>query len=338
MAGQDRETVDGFGEFRLIDRIRARVEAPSPPEVGIGDDAAVLACGPGEILLTTDAFVDGVHFDRQIATWPQIGSRMVTAAVSDVAAMGGEPRHLVVSLCIPSGFALSAFDGLADGIMASCKTYGVSLVGGDTVRTSGPLVASLALTGSAPGKPILRSGARQGDVLAVTGRLGGSLAGLMLLRSGRPLDGVQSLVRRHLEPLARVQEGRILAESGLVTAMIDVSDGVSSEAHHLAESSSVGIAIESEKLPLAEGLTDRARDLGNGPVEIALESGEEFELLFTLSSQDLQEIDRLFQCVKEKTGTEIHAIGEVRPHAEGVVLVHADGSRQPLPPKGYDHF
>jgi thiamine-monophosphate kinase len=322
----------------LIDRIRARTEAPPSPEVGIGDDAAVLTFGAEEIILTTDAFVEGVHFDPSIGSWHQSGGRMVTAAVSDVAAMGGTPRHAVVSLCIPPDFLLSAFDALADGMVAACRRYGTALVGGDTVRSTGPLVVSITVTGSTAGKPVLRSGARVVDVLAVTGRLGGSHAGLLVLKEESLLSTFSQMAERHLEPSARVQEGELLASSGLVTSMIDISDGLSSDVHHLAESSGVGISIHADRVPLVEGLDDLAKRVGRNSRDIALESGEEFELLFTVAAREPKEIDHLFLYVRERTGIEITPIGVVRPPEEGVVLVLPDGSREPLAPKGWNHF
>jgi len=329
-------TVKGFGEFRLIDRIRRIVEPPGPPEVGIGDDAAVLALDGG--LLTTDAFVEGVHFDPSTAGWRRIGARVVTAAVSDVAAMGGTPRHLVVCLCIPPEFLLSAFDDLAEGLVRSCESYGARLVGGDTVRTAGPVVVALTVTGETATPPVLRSGASVGDILAVTGTLGGSAGGLEALRMESLASEFPSLVRRHLEPRARVEEGRRLAASGLVTSMIDVTDGLASEVHHLASASHVGVRLRGGQVPIIADVDRLAARLGRDPLEMALESGEEFELLFTVSAQDPAGIDRLVEYVQEKTGTPITQIGEIRPRDEGVVLARSDGTVQPLPPTGYDHF
>ncbi len=334
----DDRTVKGFGEFRLIDRIREKVASPPESEVGIGDDAAVLSLGAAEVLLTTDAFVEGIHFDPRIANLFQIGARMVTAAVSDVAAMGGTPRHVVVSLCIPPELRLSEFDALTDGMIASAETYGATLMGGDTVSTTGPLVVSVTVTGLPASRPILRSGAGLGNALGVTGRLGGAAAGLHVLRDEALQADFPEMGERHLAPVARVREGELLASSGLVSSMIDISDGLAAEIHHLAEASGVGFAIEAAKIPLFDGLGDLAGRLGDDPLEMALASGEEFELLFTLSVRDHQEIDRLFQYLHSKTGIEITRIGEARPSPDGIVLVMPDGSRNELPPTGFDHF
>lgn len=337
LTGGSDGTLKGYGEFRLIDRIRQKAGDLSHPEVGIGDDAAVLSLGE-RTLLTTDAFVEGVHFDPAIGSWCQIGARMVTAAVSDIAAMGGSPRHVVASLCAPQDFSVSAFDSLADGLIGACRSYGAVLVGGDTVRSTGPVMVSLAVTGSVDGSPILRSGARVGDIIAVTGRLGGSLAGLLVLKDKTLAGKFLGAVGRHLEPRARVEEGKILASSGLVTSMIDISDGLSSDVHHLAESSGVGIAIDAERIPMMESVDQISANLGKKTLEVILQSGEEFELLFTLSSKDPQGIDRVLEHVGERTKTEITRIGEVRPSAEEVTLAFADGTSRSLPPQGYDHF
>ena len=334
----DDRTVKGFGEFRLIDRIREKIPPPPDSEVGIGDDAAVLSLRAGDVLLTTDAFVQGVHFDPAITNWYQIGARMVTAAVSDVAAMGGTPRHVVVALCIPPEFSLRAFDALTDGLIDSSGIYGAVLMGGDTVSTTGPLVVAVSVTGLPAARPVLRSGASVGDILSVTGRLGGSAAGLLVLRDESLLAEFPEAAARHLEPAARVREGELLASSGLVSSMIDISDGLAAEIHHLAESSGVGFIVQAGGIPLFEGLGELAERLGKNPVEIALSSGEEFELLFTLSVEDPGEVDRLFQYLRSKTGIEITPIGEVRPPSEGIAMVMPDGSRNVLPAKGFDHF
>jgi thiamine-monophosphate kinase len=334
----DTRTVGGFGEFRLIERIREKARPPRAPEIGIGDDAAVLLLSAGQVLLTTDAFVDGIHFDPAIANWYQIGARMVTAAVSDVAAMGGTPRHVVICLCIPPEFLLSAFDTLTDGMIASAEKYGAVLVGGDTVRTAGPLVVAVSVTGFLGAGPVLRSGATAGDVLAVTGRIGGCDAGLAVLRDASFAEEFPEFGLRHLEPVARVKEGELLASSGLVSSMIDISDGLAAEIHHLAEASDTGFVVDAARIPLFEGLRKVAGRLGKDPLEIALGSGEEFELLFTLTAKDQQEMDRLFDYLAERTGIQITAIGEVRPKSEGIVLLRPDGHREPLPAKGYQHF
>jgi thiamine-monophosphate kinase len=334
---EKRQTVGDFGEFRLIDRIRGKAGALGAGEVGIGDDAAVVSLGT-HALLTTDAFIEGVHFDFAIADPYQAGARMVTAAVSDVAAMGGTPRHVVMSLCAPPALPLIVFDALTDGILASCSSYGAALVGGDTVRTSGPLVVSLAVTGLPAARPLLRSGAHPGDVLAVTGRLGGSSAGLEALRDPKLLADFPDLAARHLGPRARVHEGELLASSGAVTSMIDVSDGLSSEVHHLARASGVGIEVDTDRIPLFDRVGEIAARLGRDPVEMALSSGEEFELLFTLRVPDPEEIGRLFEYIRAKTGTEVTGIGEALPAGRGVVRVDSRGGARPLEVRGFDHF
>jgi thiamine-monophosphate kinase len=338
VSGDDAKRVRDFGEFRLIDRIKEKMDALPEPEVGIGDDAAVLTFGAEEIVLTTDAFVEGVHFDPVIGSWEQIGARMITAAVSDVAAMGGTPRHVVSSICIPPDFLLEAFDALAEGLIASCNRYGALLVGGDTVHTTGPLVVSVAVTGSIAQKPILRSGARVGNILAVTGRLGGSHAGLLAFKDDSLLSRFSGMVNRHLEPVARVREGELLASSGLVTSMIDISDGLSSEVHHLARASDVGIAVHAGRIPAMDGIAAFAKEVGEEALDVTLESGEEYELLFTLAAEDATKVDGLLEYLHETTGIEITPIGEVIPAREGVVLVLPDGSRRPLEARGYDHF
>ena len=334
------------GEFELIRRIRAALPEPDPSVVtGIGDDAAAVMTGPGmTTLMTTDTFVEGIDFDVGFSSWRQIGWKSLAANYSDIAAMGGVPRHALTTLCLPAHRTVKDVEALYAGFRDLTRHTGVSvsIVGGDLSSTDGRTVVSIMLTGEAEGKHITtRGGARVGDMLCVTGHLGASEAGLRLLQSareqpasGRPPDRFEDALFRHRTPVPRVREGGILARSGWVHAMIDVSDGLSSAALHLCRSSGVGLTLDGIALPIADETRRTMEELRLDPVRTALESGEEFELLCAVAPD---RVDRLAAELAERTGTPLTPIGECVSGDRGCVFTDHTG-RRPLRPKGYDHF
>lgn len=257
------------GEFAAIARFE-RLFGPSPPgEVGIGDDAAVVSPPSGHLLLAADAIVEGVHFDLALVGLDDVGWKSVVVNVSDIAAMGGTPLHALVTVAGPVSTDL---DVLYAGIAEAAEHYGCRVVGGDLVN-SPLLVITVALTGTLDGQPVLRSGARAGDAIYVSGPLGASTAALRALRAGAvaDIDGdvAGGAVTAYRRPRARAIEGVALGRSGAVTAMIDVSDGLVADLGHIADASGVGIALDD--VPVAAGAT----------LEDALGGGEDFELAFT---------------------------------------------------------
>ena len=327
-----------MAEFDLIRRIREAVGPPSHGTlVGLGDDAAVYK-PPGQLeLLTCDAFVEDVHFRRGYATFEEIGAKCMVANVSDVAAMGGFPTRAVLSICVPPDMTDEDVDALYRGALDVCRRYGVEVVGGDTVSSPSGLIVSVALTGSVDRDHVVtRAGAVVGDAVIVTGELGGSEAGLRALAEGLQEDGgVRDAKRRHLAPVPRVAEARALIEVATPHAMIDVSDGLSSDVWHIAEESNVGIAIEADRIPLAPCALDVAERLGVDPLELALASGEEFELVVAIPSA---EVARTAEHVEAVTGTRISLIGTVVDADTGCSLVMADGTGKPLLRTGFEHL
>jgi len=326
------------GELDLIRRIREKVGGPGRGTIiGLGDDAAAFEPAAAVELLTCDAFVEGVHFRRDLASLREIGAKCMVANVSDIAAMGGFPTRAAVSLCVPPGTAGAAIEELYDGLTDVAGRYGLEIVGGDVVSSREGLVISIALIGAAERERVVtRSGAVVGDVVVATGAFGGSEAGLAALLQKIPVDdAVEAATRRHLSPTPRLAEAQAILDVATPHAMIDVSDGLSSEVWHLSEESGVGITLHEERIPIAPSAIALAGRLGRDPLELALGSGEEFELLVTIpASEVVGTIDH----VRAVTGTGVTSIGEVVDASNGCRLVGRGGGVVPLERTGYEHL
>lgn len=329
-----------IGEFGLIDRIARSL--PSPGEnvvVGIGDDVAVLRGSGRYILATCDVQVEGVHFLREKIRPYQLGRKAVAINISDIAAMGGLPRHLLVSLVLPKDTEVEFVDGLYEGMREECSRWGAEIVGGNMAHSPGGVVVDLFLLGEAEPEHLLRrSGARVGDRVLVTGTLGDSAAGLALLTHLEiecPDVHRDFVLRRHLTPTPRLWEGRAAARSGLATAAIDVSDGLASDVGHICEASGVGVRLWAEAIPISDAARAVAGAVGADPLEWALFGGEDYELLLAAPADRAEDLARWIQ---EETGTPVSVIGEIVPPDEGMVLVRGDGSTLPLRKGGWDHF
>ncbi|MBN2564551.1 MAG: thiamine-phosphate kinase [Candidatus Eisenbacteria bacterium] len=327
-----------MAEFDLIRRLRAAIGPPGRGTlVGPGDDAAVYE-SPGQFeLLTCDAFVEGIHFRRDFATFSEIGAKCMVANVSDIAAMGGFPSRAVMSICIPPDMSDDDVAELYRGAIDVCARYGAEVVGGDTVGSLSGLVVSIALTGAVERDHIItRSGAVIGDAVVVTGALGGSETGLRAMAQGLPDEGGVPAARlRHNAPVPRLAEAQALIEVATPHAMIDVSDGLSSDVWHIAEESQVGIRLVAERIPIAACVTDVARRLDIDPLELALASGEEFELVATIPAS---EVERASEHVEAVTGTAVSWIGEVIGRSAGCTVMRRDGTEVSLQKAGYEHL
>jgi thiamine-monophosphate kinase len=337
-----------IGEFGLIARFKKKVFRPEKRVVvGIGDDAAAVRVSSKQLLLlTTDILVEGVHFDRRLQSFWQIGWRAMVANVSDIAAMGGLPRFALVSICLPQTISVEQTEEIYDGMQAVADEHHFQIIGGDTVSSPRDVVISIGLSGDVEEKSLVtRGGARIGDLICVTGELGGSQAGLAMLQLANSdqksnfaslPQAEWSIVRdRHLRPRPRLKEARLLAQSGQVHAMIDVSDGLAGEVGHIAEQSCVGAEIYREKIPVGSQTQRVARHLGLSVMDFALHGGEDFELVFTISPAKAAGV---IEKVRQKTETPISIIGEVLPAGEGIVLVSPQENREPLLTEGYRHF
>jgi thiamine-monophosphate kinase len=316
-----------LGEFGFIDRLRDWLPA-GDAIVGVGDDAAVVRMRDGgDLVASSDALIEGVHFRLDWSTASDVGFKAVSVNVSDLAAMGAEPRFLLVVLAAPASIEDDVLAGLYGGMAEACALYGTEVIGGDTVRA--PEGSGLGLTvtalGQIDGAPLRRSGARPGDVLAVTGALGRAAAGVNLLLSGDPRDVVPedglACLDAHRRPVARVKEGQRLKDAG-AHAAIDISDGLASDVRRIAEASGVGVEIDLSDRAMAPEARNVAAARGWDIRQIVLGGGEDLELLVAVPP------------------SEVDALGLIevgRVVSDGVWLVR-DGERTELDPLGYDHF
>ncbi|HWR10075.1 thiamine-phosphate kinase [Sporomusa sp.] len=328
--------LSNLGEFGLIDLIKQdTINDHSSVVVGIGDDAAVVLPTPRQLqLLTADMLVEAIHFDLTTTTPWQLGYKAVAVNLSDIAAMGGAPRHAVVSVALPRSIPVDFVVNLYKGMKEICREFGVNIVGGDTVSSPQGLVINVTVTGEVePANVVLRSGARPGDVVAVTGNLGSSAAGLDLLQAGEWEDDAFAwpLVTAHLTPRPQVKTGQLLAALG-ATSMDDVSDGLASEAHEIAKASQVGIKLYSDKIPLAPELAGAAAKFNKQAIDYALFGGEDFQLVFTMEQGKYETLQA------EHPELRVIRVGEVVDASEGVTLVDETGQVKKLEPRGFNHF
>lgn len=315
-------------EFEIIASLARRFAGADPDVLtGIGDDAAVVRAA-GRLVISTDTVVEGVHVDLAVSSLGDAGYKAVTSAVSDIAAMGALARWALVAAVVPARLSAD-HDALAAGLDEGARACGVSLIGGDTTRGE-----HLAITVTAIGeaeRPVLRAGARDGDLLCVTGALGASACGLGLLRStdaraATLLERYPHLATRHRRPTARLREGAALAHAG-AHAMIDLSDGLASDAVHLAVASSCGVTLAHADLPLDDGVRDAAGLLGRDPYDIAVAGGEDYELAVALDAGDVEAARRAV------APTPLTVIGRFSGPASG------SGWTLDRPmPGGWDHF
>ncbi|MFQ5847610.1 MAG: thiamine-phosphate kinase [Candidatus Methylomirabilales bacterium] len=346
-------TLRTLGEFGLLRRLRARTP-PLPPDVllGIGDDASIMQPSPGVALVATvDVLVEGKDFRWEWCSPEAVGQKGLTVSLSDVGAMGAVPKYALVALGLPPGMPLDRVDGLYRGIWKAAEGAGVAVVGGD-LSAAPCLMLSVTLIGEGkPDRLLRRNGSKPGETIWVTGSLGRAAAGLSALKAGYRLEqktvkgrggramspeirgAVRQAIRAQLYPVARYREGRLLAEQGVATAMIDLSDGLASDLHRLAEEGKVGFRILAEEIPIDPATRHVARLLGLDPLKLAIAGGEDFELLFT-SGADRATIQ---ESLAARGLARPHLIGEVLPEARGVCLVGPRGRPHRLP-GGFDHF
>ena len=311
-------------ERRLIQQIRklAASSANSAVKAGIGDDCAVLRLKPGfELLVTTDFCIENVHFRRAWHPPTAVGHRCLTRGLSDIAAMGGEPMACFLSLGLPADVPQSWVRCLLRGMLALARRHNVQLAGGD-VSSAPQITADIIVTGQVPaGTAVLRSGAKLGDRIYVTGSLGGSAATLKQLFAGKPVKPSKS--SPHFYPTPKLEVGDWLRKRHLVTAMIDLSDGLSVDLAHICDESGVGAVLASDKVPIGK----------NADLDLALHGGEDYELLFTAR--------RKSKIPAKIAGVHVTEIGEVRnrrDYSSAIQILGDNGKVRPLPQRGWEHF
>ncbi len=341
----DYTEIDSLGEFGLIERISAAMPLQRAGTIkGIGDDCAVLEPSGECTLISTDMMVETVHFDFHYTPPMHLGYKAITSTISDIYAMNGRPEGITVAMALSARFAVEIVDELFAGMRLACDHYGVDLIGGDTTTSRSGLVLSMTAIGKAREADIVyRNGAKPHDIICVSGDIGGAYAGLRVLERENKatqglgavpaeLTGFEYALRRQLRPEARKEVIEYLAEIGIKpTAMMDISDGLSSDLLHLCKASSLGCGIYEDKLPIDARIRENALSLGLVPTVCALNGGEDYELLFTLSAADYQKL--------EKEGSEgITAIGYMAPLDEGKLLVSKGGASHPLTAQGWRSF
>ncbi len=336
---------DARGEFDFIERLRRQEhERPAANKhssliLGIGDDAALLRPRAGfDLVLTTDLLVEGVDF-RLGGGWTSprdLGHRALAVSLSDAAAMGARPRFCLLSVGVPRAVWRGRFpEEFYEGVRSLAGVYGVRIIGGDTSRTTeGIVIDSIVLGEVRRGRALTRGGARAGDQIFVTGALGGAAGGLKILESGRVRTSRgragRGLVLRQRRPEPRVEWGALLSEKGLATSLIDLSDGLSSDLAHVCRESGVGARVEAESLPVDPLLAQSGLDEDEA-LRLALDGGEDFELLFTANARQASRLPR------EVKGVPVTRVGEVTGERGKVRLVH-DGKARLLRPGGFEHF
>lgn len=340
----NRVEISQLGEFGLIDRIQRGTSLRNISSLtGIGDDAAVIDAAEGEcFLLATDMLVEGIHFDLSYFPLRHVGYKSVVVNVSDIAAMNARPEQITVSLALSNRFSLEAVDELYVGIQAACENYKVDLVGGDTTSSISGLVISVSVVGRASkDKVAYRSGARPHDIICVTGDLGAAYLGLQVLEREKQvflsnpdmqpgLEKYEYLVGRMLRPEARTDIIFDLGESAIKpTSMIDVSDGLASELLHLSKMSGQGVRIFEDKIPIDGKTYDTAVEFNLDPITCALNGGEDYELLFTISQGDYERI---------KNHPDIHFIGYVHDNKDQNIMITRAEQVIPLKAQGWNHF
>jgi thiamine-monophosphate kinase len=335
------QTVRDLGERALIERIRARLALPSWVIVGPGDDAAVLAPARGTLdVITVDAIVEGVHFDWRFVAPEEAGHRALAVNLSDLAAMGAEPRAALLSLALPEDAAVEMVDRFLDGFLDVAQRHKTALVGGNITRISGPWVADVTAIGSVRPRRILsRSGARPGDAIYVTGSPGTAAIGLRVLRAvadGDQLAGIRSswpdATERYLHPEPRIRAGLLLGRNRAASSCMDLSDGLADGLRQVAAASGVGMSIDASALPVSEEVTRWHAQHGDETLGTVLGGGDDYELLFTVRPSQRGRL----RMVRQQLGTlPVTRIGVVTKGSD-IVVATADGPR-PLP-QGFEHY
>ncbi|MXV14725.1 thiamine-phosphate kinase [Hufsiella ginkgonis] len=339
----ERTDLKNLGEFGLIEHLTKNIKLYDPSTTrGVGDDAAVLDFSGKKTLVSTDLLLEGIHFDLAYTPLKHLGYKAIQVNLSDIYAMNGIASQVTVSLGLSSKFPLEAVEELYSGVLLACDQYQVDLVGGDTSASKQGLVISVTSIGYASEKDICyRNTAGEGDLLCVSGDLGGAYLGLQLLEREKQiflenpniqpdLEGKDYIIERQLKPEARKDIVKLLADLGIKpTAMIDVSDGLASEILHICKQSGKGCTLYEEKIPIDPMTYETAREFGIDPTVCALNGGEDYELLFTIGQSDYEKIRNM---------PDISVIGHITDKASGANMVSKSGNSHGIKAQGWNAF
>lgn len=338
-----RTELSELGEFGLIDLLTKNIKIKNKSTIkGVGDDAAVLSYKDAEVVVTKDLLIEGVHFDMTFTPLKHLGYKAAVVNISDIVAMNGIPRQLVVGIGASSRYSVEALEELYKGIFLACENYKVDLVGGDTVSSQSGLVISVTAIGEVKKEDIIyRDTAKVGDLVCVSGDLGAAYMGLMILEREKQafkadpnmqpdLDGHDYILGRQLKPEARNDVLKLLKAAGIKpTAMIDVSDGLASEILHICTKPNLGCNIYEDKIPIDYATSEIANEFEMDPTICALSGGEDYELLFTINQSDFEKV---------KDIQEISIIGHITDANDGVNLISRSGTQVPITAQGWDAF
>lgn len=333
--------ISTFGEFGLIDHLTKKLKLKNSSTIkGVGDDAAVIEKGNKYQLISTDLLIEGIHFDLAYTPLKHLGYKAVAINVSDICAMNGDPKQITVALAMSNRFTVEALEELYEGINLACEHYGVDVVGGDTSSSVSGLMIGITILGEVEKNKITyRSGAKENDLVVATGDLGAAYLGLQILKREKEifvdnptiqpdLTGNDYVLKRQLKPDAAIKYVKILDELEIIpSSMIDISDGLSSEALHLAKSSDVGITIHEDKIPVDYTAMNLANEFNLNPIFCALNGGEDYELLFTIAQEHYEKL---------KKDPDFTIIGFVTDKLEGNNFIAKDGSSHPLTAQGWN--
>jgi len=336
-----RTSLSQLGEFGLIDHLTKNIQISQPSTLkGIGDDAAVLDFKDKKAVISTDLLVEGVHFDLAYMPLKHLGYKAVVVNISDICAMNAKPTQITVSIAVSNRFPLEALEELYDGIALAAKIYDVDVIGGDTTSSQKGLLISITAIGVATEEELVyRTGANDNDLLVVTGDVGAAYMGLQVLErekqvfqvnpNNQPdLDNYTYLIERQLKPEARKDVKELLQALDLKpTAMIDISDGLSSEIIHLCKNSGIGCNLYEDKLPLDPQLINTCEEFNVDSTTIAINGGEDYELLFTIKMDDFDKI---------KGNPNFTVIGHMTPESEGIHLITRANTKIPLKARGWN--
>lgn len=340
---KDKTNLNELGEFGLIEYLTKQVELTQKSSVkGIGDDAAVLDFSNYKTLISTDLLLENVHFDLRYVPLKHLGYKAIQVNLSDIYAMNGMASQVTISIGLSSKFPLEAVEEIYEGALIACKKYGVDLIGGDTSASTQGLVISVTSIGYAETDKIAyRSAAKEGDLICVSGDLGGAYVGLQLLEREKQiflenpniqpdLEGKDYIVERQLKPESRKDIVELLAALEIQPhAMIDVSDGLASEILHICKASNVGCKLYEEKIPIDPMTYETAREFGLDPTVCALSGGEDYELLFTIPQADYDKV---------KGQLDISVIGHITEASAGYQMISKSGNVHDIKAQGWNAF